>query len=184
MASTLDALERRGVAYTGWQYKSYAGSLPNGTCTGCGNSFFEDSGAANGFMLAAMARPMAHAVAGDPVPGRAAAGAVVVAATPPPPQPQQQQQQQQQKQEQRFELSLLVTGEGPTEIVVPHLWLPEVDVTVAGDDAAVALQTPHAGSQVAPGVTNAGWTMVAVKHSPASKGKVVTITIAAPAAAR
>ena len=65
-----------------------------------------------------------------------------------------------------------------------HLWLPEVDVTVAGDDAAVALQTTHAGSQVAPGVTNLGWTTVAVKHSPASKGKVVTITVAAPAAAR
>ena len=41
MAATFDLYEQRLIAYTGWQYKSYSGSLPNGTCTGCGNCFFD-----------------------------------------------------------------------------------------------------------------------------------------------
>ena len=156
MAATLGELESRGVAYTGWQYKSYAGSLPNGTCTGCGNSFFEDSGAANNFMFEAMARPIAHAVAGSAVTGHAAGGTL---------------------DGDNFELVLRCTGEGPTEIVVPHLWAATVAVQVAGDSDAVVLQTPHAGGNVAPGVQNAGWTFIAIKHSPVAKDGIVTVTV-------
>ena len=76
-----------------------------------------------------------------------------------------------------FELVLRCTGEGATEIVVPHLRAPTVAVQVAGDSAAVVLQTPHAGGAVAPGVLNAGWTSIAVKHSPKAKGSAVTITV-------
>ena len=37
-AGNIAAFETRKISYTGWQYKSYQGSLPNGTCTGCGKS--------------------------------------------------------------------------------------------------------------------------------------------------
>ncbi len=68
MTKTFNAFESRLISYTGWQYKSYAGSLPGGTCTGCGNSFFNDpSGIVNTYMLQAMARPFASAVAGKTI---------------------------------------------------------------------------------------------------------------------
>ncbi len=38
MRQVLDNFEQHfQVSFTGWQYKSYSGSLPTGTCTGCGN---------------------------------------------------------------------------------------------------------------------------------------------------
>jgi hypothetical protein len=43
MAAQLNAVETRLISFTGWNYKNYAGSLPNGTCTGmhdCNNKFF------------------------------------------------------------------------------------------------------------------------------------------------
>ena len=39
MVTTFNTFENKKISFTGWQYKSFAGSLPNGTCTGCGNRY-------------------------------------------------------------------------------------------------------------------------------------------------
>jgi len=64
MTERLEAFESRLISYTGWQYKSYSGSLPNGTCTGCSNGFFNDDGSLDTYMSRALARPFAQVVAG------------------------------------------------------------------------------------------------------------------------
>lgn len=54
------------VSYTGWQYKSFSGSLPGGTCTGCGNSFFMANGSLQEHMASSLGSlPFAQAVAGE-----------------------------------------------------------------------------------------------------------------------
>lgn len=65
MMQTFEEFENRLISYTGWQYKSYSGSLPNGTCTGCGNSFFNEDGSLSTYMVRAIARPFAHIVGGN-----------------------------------------------------------------------------------------------------------------------
>eukprot|EP01126_Amoeba_proteus_P045922 TRINITY_DN516_c0_g1_i1.p1 TRINITY_DN516_c0_g1~~TRINITY_DN516_c0_g1_i1.p1 ORF type:complete len:518 (+),score=73.38 TRINITY_DN516_c0_g1_i1:63-1616(+) len=42
LAETLDIMESLQLSWIAWEYKSFAGSLPTGTCTGCGpgNSYF------------------------------------------------------------------------------------------------------------------------------------------------
>ena len=67
MAGVFGEFEARAVGYTGWQYKSYSGSLANGTCTGCGNSFFFNNGSLNTFAAASIARPFAQYIAGTDV---------------------------------------------------------------------------------------------------------------------
>ena len=67
MAGVFGEFEARAVGYTGWQYKSYSGSLANGTCTGCGNSFFFNNGSLNTFTAASIARPFAQYIAGTDV---------------------------------------------------------------------------------------------------------------------
>jgi endoglycosylceramidase len=117
MRATLRAFEERRISYAGWQYKSYSGSLPGGTCTGCGNSFFNQTdGAPNLFMQRAMARPLAQAVAGR-------TERIVVGAD-----------------RYRLEFSLLPETGGsaprPTVVVVPGLWTP------GGSDFSVAVDAP------------------------------------------
>jgi hypothetical protein len=64
MVAQFNEYETRRIAYTGWLYKNYAGSVPGGTCTGCGSSFFTDDGRTHDFMMRALARPFASAVSG------------------------------------------------------------------------------------------------------------------------
>ena len=66
-AQNIAAFETRKISYTGWQYKSYSGSLPNGTCTGCGNSFFWTNGSLNVHTMAGLRQPFAQRVAGTDV---------------------------------------------------------------------------------------------------------------------
>jgi hypothetical protein len=65
MVAQFNEYETRRIAYTGWLYKNYAGSLPGGTCTGCGSSFFTDDGRTQDFLIRALARPFASAVSGE-----------------------------------------------------------------------------------------------------------------------
>lgn len=67
MRQVLDNFEQRfQVSFTGWQYKSYSGSLPTGTCTGCGNSFYKEDGRLRfHFTRAFGGKPFARFVAGD-----------------------------------------------------------------------------------------------------------------------
>lgn len=123
MAQKLDALESRLISYTGWQYKSYSGSLPGGTCTGCGNSFFDDSGALMPFMTRAMARPFAGAVAGKTM-------SVTL-------------------NQDRYDLQYTCGSAGPTELFISDLWLEdaEMDVEVMGDAGFKIQKTRREGLQ-------------------------------------
>jgi len=65
MVDVFNSFENKQISYAGWQYKSYSGSLPNGTCTGCGNNFFNEDGSSNMFFQRSMARVFASVVGGE-----------------------------------------------------------------------------------------------------------------------
>ena len=143
MARSLTLVETRGVAYTGWQYKSYSGSLVNGTCTGCGNSFFHTNGSANEWMHRAMARPLAQAVAGSAVSVSFSAGGSIF----------------------KLEYTKHATaGSAHTEIVVPHLWSGGEPV-ISTSAGAEFVTREYAGRRIAEGVAYQGWTAVTVSHT-------------------
>ena len=152
-AADLGQVEARGIAFTGWQYKSYSGSIVNGTCTGCGNSFFHGNGSSNLYMHRAMARPFLLALAGT--------NGVRTTSSD------------------KFTLSYTThTGNAETEIVVPYLWSrgEEPFVRVQPQDAAKAIVARrHSARNVAAGVKNFGWAVVTVKAT--KVGVNVTVTI-------
>ena len=127
MTDTLNQFELRSISFTGWQYKSYAGSLPNGTCTGCGNSFYADR-KPNMFMQRAFARPFANAVAGEV--------------------------QQLDIAQQHYTIRYTLAGDGSTTIVVPGLWSTHFNVTVSG--SLTVTRRTVAAAELAPGLSSAG----------------------------
>eukprot|EP01006_Ploeotia_vitrea_P017907 TRINITY_DN49147_c0_g1_i1.p1 TRINITY_DN49147_c0_g1~~TRINITY_DN49147_c0_g1_i1.p1 ORF type:complete len:506 (-),score=47.68 TRINITY_DN49147_c0_g1_i1:40-1557(-) len=60
----MQKFEERQQSWIGWEYKSFAGSLKGGTCTGCGNSFFHNDGKLNKKVAQALSRPYVSAVQG------------------------------------------------------------------------------------------------------------------------
>jgi endoglycosylceramidase len=62
--TTMDFMDTYLQSWMGWEYKSYAGSLSDGTCTGCGISVFNDDGSKNEEMCKIIARTYPIAVAG------------------------------------------------------------------------------------------------------------------------
>mmetsp|Transcript_60095 Transcript_60095/g.130335 ORF Transcript_60095/g.130335 Transcript_60095/m.130335 type:complete len:526 (-) Transcript_60095:108-1685(-) len=148
MAETFRAVESRLISFTGWQYKSYSGSLPEGTCTGCGNSFFENSGALNHWMASAMARPFVQAVAGH-------ARTVDFDLD---------------SRTLTLEYLCQSTSFGATEIIIPDEWFAGPHgwhLEVSGDDGATFTRTYHAGRTVARSVAISGWSHVKVQNSEA-----------------
>lgn len=162
MAEQLAALESDLISFTGWQYKSYSGSLPDGTCTGCGNSFFNDDGVLNVGMARAMARPFAGAVAGRTI----AAGY--------------------NQSAQAFRLEYTCCGlppaaaDSPTEIVFPGLTRPagsDLRVTVEGDDSHVVEHSMVPGRQIAGGPMVQPRRVVRVYHGAAAAGRRVAVVV-------
>jgi hypothetical protein len=68
MVTQFNEFETRRISFTGWLFKNYAGSVPGGTCTGCGSSFFTNDGHTLDFLIKALARPFASAVNGKVTP--------------------------------------------------------------------------------------------------------------------
>uniref|UniRef100_A0A6B2L361 Glycoside hydrolase family 5 domain-containing protein n=1 Tax=Arcella intermedia TaxID=1963864 RepID=A0A6B2L361_9EUKA len=64
MASTMATVESFQTSWIGWEYKAFAGSLPNGTCTGCGIGPWNPDGSLNVPMVKTLSRTYAQAVAG------------------------------------------------------------------------------------------------------------------------
>lgn len=154
MISTFNAFESRFISYTGWQYKSYSGSLPDGTCTGCGNSFFNDDGTANTWMMSSMGRPFAQRVQGKAT--RVDIGDEVFSLT----------------------FSLVATA-SPTVIVVPDIWTHKQNSFQVGvsDPSGIATQTHIIGRTIAPGVAYEGSAIVQVDIKAGKDGGAVIITI-------
>lgn len=158
MAETLQAFESRLISLTGWQYKSYSGSLPEGTCTGCGNSFFENSGALNEYMARAMGRPFACAVAGRTTAmtwdGRT------------------------------FSLKYVpLKLSGPTELFVPEevQGVGALQIQVLGDAAARVQQTKFAGRRIADGVSIRSWheAQIWLSEDASTSGRQIEIQVRA-----
>ena len=171
-AAALTAVEQRGIGWTGWQYKSYAGSRPGGTCTGCGNSFFRPDGRPYRHMVAAVGRPFAAAVA-----GRAARAALDLKT---------------REFVLAYEVTLPPAGGGldeaaaaaaaawETVIAVPHVFeAGDVTVELAGlrsGEASATLER-RPGGALSPGVEYGGRTVVTVRASPAASGETLVVRV-------
>jgi endoglycosylceramidase len=64
MANTMSITESFQNSWIGWEYKEFAGSLPNGTCTGCGPGPWDANGTINWGIVKTLSRTYAQAVAG------------------------------------------------------------------------------------------------------------------------
>lgn len=64
MTSTMDVMDEHLLSWIGWEYKSFAGSTVNGTCTGCGIGPIYPNGTLDMGMISALSRTYAQAVAG------------------------------------------------------------------------------------------------------------------------
>lgn len=60
----MDECDKYLLSWIGWEYKPFAGSLPDGTCTGCGYGFFNEDGSSNDDVRKANSRTYAMKVAG------------------------------------------------------------------------------------------------------------------------
>lgn len=160
MLELFQATESRLLSFAGWQYKSYSGSLPDGTCTGCGNSFFSDDGSLVEGLTSSLGRPFAGAVAGLTESADFDTGSRV------------------------FTLVYAVgdTGGAPTEIVVPGYWgrvnsEGDVQVEVEGDSGAKVTKKLHPGRTIVKGVEIQPWVKVHVRHSHAATRASTRVTV-------
>jgi len=64
MSNTMDIMESHQQSWIAWEYKKYAGALPNGTCTGCGDGPWFPNGTINWPVVSHLSRTYAQAVAG------------------------------------------------------------------------------------------------------------------------
>jgi len=64
MADTASVAESFQNSWIGWEYKPFAGSLANGTCTGCGLGPWNANGTVNWGIVKTLSRTYAQAVAG------------------------------------------------------------------------------------------------------------------------
>jgi len=64
MSNTISIAESFQNSWIGWEYKIFAGSLPNGTCTGCGPGPWYANGTINWGIVKTLSRTYAQAVAG------------------------------------------------------------------------------------------------------------------------
>lgn len=161
MINTFEAFESRQISYTGWQYKSYSGSLPDGTCTGCGNSFFNDDGTLKTRMAFSMGRPFAQAVAGHTLGTHFDGDSRIFT----------------------LEYMCMSTNGAPTEVVVPAYWTETASaltITITGDDEAKVEQMSHTGRHVSAGVEIRSWELIRIVHSTiaADGHSAITISIA------
>jgi hypothetical protein len=154
------------------QFKSYAGSLPNGTCTGCGNSFFSDATkAAHGAMARAMAVPFARAVAGRTLSAVVRAAAANATAAAAAAATTAAAAAAAAAGSGSFVLTYALPGDGverTTEVAVPGLWAAPAafEVAVGGDAAAaVAVEPGGAARAIAAGVRAEAWALVRVTHN-------------------
>ena len=60
----MDQCDKHLISWIGWEYKVYAGALPDGTCTGCGLGLFNADGSLNNVSCKAVSRTYAMKVAG------------------------------------------------------------------------------------------------------------------------
>jgi len=60
----MNECDRTLQSWTAWEYKTFAGHLPNGTCTGCGPGLSNPDGSLNTAVAAAVSRTYPQAVAG------------------------------------------------------------------------------------------------------------------------
>ena len=146
-SADLLAFESRGIAHTGWQYKTYQAALPGGTCTGCGSSFFYENGTAIDYTRRGCAVPFAQAVQGRFDEVRLTEG--------------------------RYELMFAYSldpnrNPAPTEIVVPAAF-GDFDITVTsglpiGPTCVQwdVIEKRRDGARLSPGVAYEGWTTVSV----------------------
>lgn len=66
MLAAMDVMDSHpGLSWILWEYKSFAGALPNGTCTGCGRGPILANGTLDEAMLSRMIRGSAQATAGE-----------------------------------------------------------------------------------------------------------------------
>ena len=145
MVAVFNSIENRQISYTGWQYKSFSGSLPDGTCTGCGNSFFNDDGSSNLYLQRSMGRVFAPVVAG-----------VTVQVT--------------NKEMKSYEIEFVPSLNGQLSVfVVPEWWagglgqdnfMVTVNGTVGGYDSKIDTNEVVFGRKVAEGVEIGGMTEV------------------------
>lgn len=160
MVNTFEAFESRRISYTGWQYKSYSGSLPGGTCTGCGNSFFNDNGTMKTRMALSMGRPFAQAVAGQTSGARFDTDNRIYT----------------------LEYECADVNGAPTEVVVPDYWVDipvghDLAVQVQGDPGAKVEMSKHEGREISTGVSMRGWTVIKVWHAQAVSKRRASIRI-------
>eukprot|EP00927_Polykrikos_kofoidii_P049371 TRINITY_DN43436_c0_g1_i1.p1 TRINITY_DN43436_c0_g1~~TRINITY_DN43436_c0_g1_i1.p1 ORF type:complete len:534 (-),score=70.98 TRINITY_DN43436_c0_g1_i1:135-1736(-) len=157
MTGTFEELENRLVSHIGWQYKSYSGSLPTGTCTGCGNSFFHRSGKLNLGMARAIARPFAQIVAGKAIKRTYDTKTGIFSLT--------------------YETTADIATK--TRIVAPGEWsssVPEVHVS-GGGKHITANRVRMPGRVVAEGVRLLAYHVFELTHEPSSLPKILTVTL-------
>eukprot|EP01084_Bolivina_argentea_P286859 492156_1 len=65
MYNTMDYCDAYLISWLGWEYKKYAGCLPNGTCTGCGYGLFHKNGSLNVGVAKGLSRTYAQKIAGN-----------------------------------------------------------------------------------------------------------------------
>jgi len=156
-AANVAAFEDRTIAYTGWQYKSYSGSLPGGTCTGCGNSFFFNNGSLNPWTMAGLKAPFAQTVAGSHVKIKSSgAGVYMLTYTVVAP-----------------------TSAASTTIVLSDLFAKPGKFVVKATVGIVdeVRHEPEAIAGWTPTVQIPGWQAVTVRHTAAEDGKKAEISI-------
>ncbi|ETO21589.1 glycosyl hydrolase family protein [Reticulomyxa filosa] len=61
----MDECDNYKISWIGWEYKPLAGSLPNGTCTGCGYGIFLPNGTVNEMVAKVVSRTFAQFVSGN-----------------------------------------------------------------------------------------------------------------------
>merc|ERR1712154_606367 len=64
MSATMALCDEYLISWAGWEYKPFAGALPDGTCTGCPPCLFRNDGSPNEMVRKALSRTYAQRVAG------------------------------------------------------------------------------------------------------------------------
>ena len=164
-AANVAAFEEQKIAYTGWQYKSFSGSLPNGTCTGCGNSFFWTNGSLNSWTMVGLKAPFAQSVTGTDITIRSSTTGEEGPTT------------------YSYELSYTVVGGAvlETSIVVSALFAPGAAFNVVASRGRVK-RVEHKAETIEgwqPRVVIPAWTMLTIVHTAKDVGKAVRVTIKA-----
>jgi len=161
----VQTIESKLVSHTEWTYKGFSANLPNGTCNGCGSSFFWNNGSLGLGVTKAFARPLAGAVAGRTVSMQFHANNISF----------------------DLEYSLINTNWAPTVIVWPGYWLPEAScssltVKVDGDDHASVSKDLTSGRVLVEGVRIEAYCSISVYHAKdAALGTHVKIHVGARA---